>query len=415
MKLKGLNSLLHIIFRLLKLSDKKAYLSQRVANFEKQIIEHENHPFKIVDIREKGFIVKTYGLFGYVSFYHMPWKYKSVDSWRTVFPYIKGKVLFGKVYKFEKKPLLIILDGEIQQFKKPELFENTKYKGVIINKTNFGVFVDIGYHYNWRFGSLSGLLHRLNFENEKLFEKSNTGELIELEFWGYAENKQLIFGQRPELKEWFTGEIEKQIGAVLPVNVVKDNGETRYLVENKYNASLPVTKTQYPNNLTQIKRAVRKLIDGDIIHCEIIKVNRTKRSFQILWSSVPEIEGIISRDIIIESPSTANTGFKLLKNRIKIGVKENPELVGKIVKVEIIKKEDNFGRLRTKYLIENKYKGELHISNDSYIISNKEKKQIEKDLQEGEVLYCEVLSVENNLVSVKWNLKEEELIRFLRQ
>ena len=45
-------------------------------------------------------------------------------------------------------------------------------KGVIINKTNYGIFVDIGYNFNWWCGSLVGMLHKSNFENEELFEKN---------------------------------------------------------------------------------------------------------------------------------------------------------------------------------------------------------------------------------------------------
>jgi len=416
MKLIDWDTIKQRINQVLNISDKKTYLSKLIDNFEKQNIEQESHPFKITDIREKGFIVKIYGLFGFISFYHMPWKYNSNDSWKTIFPYLKGKVLFGKIFKFEKDPLSIIIDGEIPQFKKPELFENKKYKGIIVNKTNYGAFVDIGYSFKWKCGSLVGLLHKSNFENEVLFEKTNSGEIIELVFWGYNENEQLIFGKRPELKEWFTGEIERLVGEILPVNVIKsENGEVSYFVDEKYIGTLPVTKILYPDNRNHIKKAIRNLKDGDVIHCEIIKVNRTKRTLQIVWESLPEIEGIISRNISIEKPVPIRNEHKLIRNRINTGIIEKLELIGKIVKVEVIKKEDNLGRMRTKYLVENKYSGRLNISNDSYKISNKEKKQIEKNLQEGEILNCEVMNIENNLIRVKWSLKEEELIRFLRQ
>lgn len=416
MKLIDWNTVKHKINRVLNISGSETYLSKLIDNFEKQNIEKESHPFKIIDIREKGFIVKIYGLYGYISFHHMPWNYSNTDSWKIVFPYLKGKVLFGKTFKFDKEPLSIILDGEIPQFKKSELTENKKYKGIIINKTNYGVFVDIGYSLKWNCGSIVGLLHKSNFENEELFEKTIPGELIELVFWGYNENEQPIFGLSPELKEWFTGEIETLVGEILPVNVIKaENGIISYLIENKYVATLPVTKILYPDNRTQIKRAIRKLKDGDIIHCEIVKVNRTKRTLQLMWQSLPEIEGINSRNITIEKPTSIRNDHKLIRNRINTGIIEKLELIGKTVKVEVIKKEDNLGRIRIKYLVENKYWGNLNISNDSYKISNKEKKQIEKNLQEGEILNCEVMKIENNVFRIKWSLKEEELIRFLRQ
>ena len=56
----------------------------------------------------------------------------------------------------------------------------------------------------------------------------------------------------------------------------------------------------------------------------------------------------------------------------------------------------------------------MSISNENYRISNKEKKQIELNLQDGDVLNCEVLSIEKKSIRVKWNLKDEELYRFLQ-
>ena len=97
MKLTDWDTIKQLINEVLNISNKETYLSKLIDNFEKQNIEQSSHPFVITDIREQGFIVKTYGLYGYISFYHMPWMYHSDDAWRSIFPYLKGKVLFGKI------------------------------------------------------------------------------------------------------------------------------------------------------------------------------------------------------------------------------------------------------------------------------------------------------------------------------
>ena len=327
MKLIDWNNIKNSIFRLLNIPNKKTYLSKLIDNFENLKTEQESHAFKITDIREKGFIVKVHGLLGYISFYHMTWKYNNIESWKAIFPYIKGKILFGKIFKFEKESLSIFLDGDIPQFKKIKLYKNKKYKGIIIQKVNYGAFVDIGYNFKWKCGSLVGLLHKLNFENEELFEKTNPGETIELFFWGYTENEKLIFGQRSELKEWFTGEIQSLMDKTLPVNIIKpENGEKRYLVKNKHNAALPVTKIQYPDNRKQIRIAVRKLQDGDIIHCKIIDINKLNRTLYLKWDSLPEIEETISRNIATEKTGSIQNEHKLIKNRINTRTLEKIEL-----------------------------------------------------------------------------------------
>jgi ribosomal protein S1 len=281
--------------------DTETHLSKLIDNFEERNIKDESHPFKISDIHEKGFIVKIYGLFGYISFYHMPWNYNNIDSWKSIFPYIKGKILFAEIFKFEKEVLSIILDGKIPQFKNPELFENEKYQGIIIDKTKYGLFVDIGYSLRWECGSLVSLLHKSNFHDKELFEKINVGELIELFFLGYNEDEQIILGLHTESQQWFSGEIEKLIGKILPVNIIElENGRINYLIENKFAGALQVNKIIYPNNPKEVKRAIRKLKDGDTIHCEIIKVNKIRRRLQLRWESLSEIKDILSRDKVIK-------------------------------------------------------------------------------------------------------------------
>ena len=63
-----------------------------------------------------------------------------------------------------------------------------------------------------------------------------------------------------------------------------------------------------------------------------------------------------------------------VENIADTNVIEKLNLIGKTVKVEVIKKEDNLGRISNKYKIENKYSGKLILSNDNYKISTKEKK-----------------------------------------
>ena len=403
MKLVDWDKLKKQITHFLNFSDNEAYLPKLIKNLEKKSVEQEHHPFKIIDIREKGFTVKIYGLFGFISFHHMPWEYNNIDSWKAVFPFLKGKVLFGKIFKFEQEPLSIIIDGKIAQFKKPELLEGSKYNGIIIQKTAYGVFVDIGYDFEWKCGSITSLLHKSNFENDKVFEDIESGEIVELFFWGFNEKEQLILGIKPELKEWFTSEIENLIDEILPVRIIKsENGQKSYIANNKYLASLPVTKTLYPDNRNSIKTAINNLKNDDIIHCKVIKVNRQKRTIQLIWESLHEIEDIFLR----------TNEHKLIRNRIDIAILEKIELIGKTVKVKVIRKKDTFGRVQTKYLIENKHIGKMDISSESYKINKKEKKQIEEKLQDGEILECEVVKAENNFLRVKWHLNDNELINF---
>ncbi len=400
-------------------SDQKSYLSKLIDDIQKQSQENINLPFKITDIKEKGFIVKVGGLYGFISFNHMPWKYHNIVSWEAVFSFIKGKIFFCKIYRYTKEPVSVIIDGKTPQFKKPALEVNCKYKGVIINKTKSYLFIDIGYAFNWKCGSLLGVMHKSDFESPELFKKSETGNTIEIFFLGYNENEQLIFGNKTESKEWLNGSIDQLIGQILPVNISKtERGKTEFFVQNKYRATLSILKSIYQYDRMKIIRAKEKLKNGDVIHCEIIRINKTHRVLQLKWESFAEIESILSRKIIqinkqslksYEITDTRNT----IKNMVDGELVEKLNLIGRTVTVETIRKEDYFGKPHFSYLVADKYKGKLIISSESYKISNKETKQIEKQLQNGEILDCDVLGIDKKEVIVKWTLTDKELFRLL--
>jgi len=78
--------------KIFNFKEEKSYLSKLIANFEELEQKGENIPFKITGIRRKGFIIKAAGLFGFISFNHMPWKYENYNSWTAVYPLIKGKI-----------------------------------------------------------------------------------------------------------------------------------------------------------------------------------------------------------------------------------------------------------------------------------------------------------------------------------
>ncbi len=195
-------------------ADKKEYLKKLVGNLERHKDEDVNLAFKICDIREKGFLVKVAGLFGYISFNHMPWKYGTPEAWQAVFPLISGKVFFCKIYQINKDPVSILINGEIPQFRKPELIENEVYTGVVIHKATYGAFIDIGYTFRWECGSIVGLLHKSNFENLDSFNKTSVGQVIETTFWKVNEKDQLVFGNRSDLRKCQTSENFDLIGAI---------------------------------------------------------------------------------------------------------------------------------------------------------------------------------------------------------
>jgi len=420
MKLITWNTLRRNLKRLFAKPEQKSYVAKLLNNIEKLDSENKNIPFILIDIREKGFIVTVCGLRGYISFNHMPWTYYNSIAWNAVFPYLKGKLFFGKIYQIQKDPVSIMLNGEIPQFKKIELIEDRTYHGVILNKTNFGLFVDIGYSFSWECGSLIGLLHKSHFETSEHFEKIEIGKIIKMLFWGSNEKEQLIFGLEAESKEWFTNEIEQLIGKIIPVKAVKTLGNNvAYVVKDRFSATLLINKTLYPENKPKIKKAIRNIKDGEIIHCEVLSINKLKRTFLLKWETSSEIEEIFLRNMIngnlqsqkINSILSTNNA---IENNIDKEIVESLNLVGKTVSVKVVKENKSFGKTKVKYLVENKFSGSIKISNNFFTFGLKEIKHIEDILQNGEVINCKVLNVSNNTVNIQWSINNKELLRFFR-
>lgn len=395
------------------------YLTVLFEKLEKHRLEYETVSFTIMEIKEKGFKIKTGGLYGYISFYHMPWKYSTSESWRIVYPYIKEKVFYAKVFESQKNEhfISIKLNGKILQFKNPDLVIDDKYKGIITKKTNYGVFIDLGYHFDWACGSIVGMVHKSQFTDTAVFDDFEEGQIIEVFYWGINEEDQIIIGIAQELKDWITGEIKELIGDIVnvKVNVTDDEKIINFVVENMYKGLLPVKKSVYPNmSRTQIKYAISTLENEEIIQCKIIGINEKRKALDLKW--------IIEQETNSANPQKLpqERSIKKLKSHYiqqeKIEDKMNPEivdklkLIGETVNVEVLKVGEG---LQNKYIIEGKYKGKLSITNDNYRISVIEKQNIEKNLQAGDILRCEIISVEKKSIRIKWRIGDEELLRFI--
>ena len=80
-----------------KKTDTKNYLTKLVENLE--IIKSENKTiyFFITAVKEKGFQIKVGGLYGFVSFHHMPWHYNSPKYWKVISQELITRVISGVV------------------------------------------------------------------------------------------------------------------------------------------------------------------------------------------------------------------------------------------------------------------------------------------------------------------------------
>jgi ribosomal protein S1 len=272
----------------LDLKNDKDYLQDLLLNIKKAFINQENLTFRIVEPKERGFLIKVGGLFAFVSFKHFGWKYPSIEFWRNASNSIVGKFFTGKIHNVEENPISIQIDAKEQKFENPNLEKYSKYRGIILQKPNYGVFVDLGFHFNWKFGSILGLIHISTFMNESDYENCKLGDEIETVFQGLNENNQPILGDYIERGKWTNGEMEKLIGTIQKVSVlINEDEKPEFYVLGKHKATIPINKALYPNFRTTAKKYTYGLKNGEIIDCEIVKINSKKDSFVLKLTIEP--------------------------------------------------------------------------------------------------------------------------------
>lgn len=262
--------------------DKNEYLEKLVHNLKEVKNSNSTIPFTIQELKLKGFLIKTGGLFGFISFAHMPWHYNNNNNWQNVAPYLIGHRFFCSVYSIKTNPIQIIVDGKAHKFHSIDLEEGTPYNAVIVQKTSYGLFLEVGYNFEWKYGSIIGLAHQSTFFDTEEFENSKQGDTITTYFHGYTADKKILLGDTLKEREWWTGELNNFLGTIQKVTITKnDRGKNDYLIQNKYTGILTISKTIYPEKKSKIKRLVSKLNEGEVIECEIVGLNKLKKKFQL--------------------------------------------------------------------------------------------------------------------------------------
>lgn len=271
--------------------DKKEWLDKLVENLEAQSLDEVNLRFKIMGLKSKGFVIKIEGLYAFVSFYHMPWKYSDVNYWTPIAPKLIGKVFYCKVHSIKKDPLLsIVVNGEIPQFKNMELQIGERYKGIIIEKIKGGLLVETGYHFDWKCGSFVGFLHQSKFEFAKSYLSCSVGDEIEVVYQGLNEKGQLVYTQTGEVFDWKNEIPQRLVGQAVLVHVVREEIEEgtkffrKLLVNGKYNGRIVAEKNDsFFKSKNKAKSAENNLKNGEIIHCEVIGFEEKVRILLLKW------------------------------------------------------------------------------------------------------------------------------------
>lgn len=268
----------HKLFKVFRVNYTEAYQFKLLENLKEAKKQRLVLPFIIKSSNDKGFIVKMGGLLAFVDYRNMPWKYKNLKDWSVISRRLIGKRFSGEIYKISEtqKPFWININANAHKFKPKDLVPYQAYETVIIQKSRYGLFVDAGFHYNWRYGSFFGLLHINALWDRSEYEQAQEGQLISTFFRGYTKEGKLIFGSPEYQAEWITGELDAFIGTTKKITVrVNEEGRQEFFVDDIYKAKLPATKRYYPKSQAKkVKGFKADLENGDVFEGEILNIHR---------------------------------------------------------------------------------------------------------------------------------------------
>lgn len=270
------------------------YAYELLANLERVQEKEIAIPFVIESVLSYGFLVKIGGLNATISFDNMPWRYNSKGDWQVVSPHLIGKEFYGEVTNIISTniPFRIRVSAKSHVLKSKKLILYKEYKVVVISKKRYGVFIDVGYHFQWKYGSVVSLIHKSAFPDLEDYEQAQRGQVISTYFHGRGEDDKLVFGKLGLQQEWLTGELEELVGTMQKITVtVDDSGRKRLLVKNKFDATLTAYKAFYPKSyIRPIREFKRSLMPGDSFEAEIFKIG--KRRHFILRLVLESLEDI---------------------------------------------------------------------------------------------------------------------------
>ena len=322
-------------------------------------------PFEILDLKTGGFLVKTKGLFGYVPIRYMPWQYEKMENWVAIMPSLRQCVFYGYVYRTDDsedgKSKRVYVKADSLFLNKAHLKREEEYVGIVIQKIEYGVFVDIGHHFKWRCGSFVGFVHQSKFPNHETFINCEMGQVVTVNIIDNTE-KGLSFKDTK-----YVDLHEKYEGKTVPVTVYKDEKNGLELkVDDRYKAKMPLWVTLYRQDLLLVRKALQLVPNGAVVQGEVLEIKQD--------------------NTIIVKMSSQND----ILGKAELHIQELKAYCGKTVRVRIIKKGYN----EVSYLVDDKYRAFLPLNESVYRQDLKAVTRLLNNCMDGDIIDCEVTYVD---------------------
>lgn len=190
-------------------------LTKRVSLLKQIQNINEFVSFEPYEITEKGIIGKSMGIFAFIPFSYMPWRYYQLSHWNIIFNYLKSSTFKAAIIHINYKILSLKLDARNIKFESISLLKDQSYKAIILEINKDFYILDLALHFNWKYGKKIVYLKSYLVEN-KLRDLLKKGDIISVIYFGINENAEVLIGKTINQKNLILGQIPSLIKKQFP-------------------------------------------------------------------------------------------------------------------------------------------------------------------------------------------------------
>ena len=290
---------------------------------------------KIVDVKEKGLMVKVENLYAYLPFQLTPWQYPNKDYWTTIKNSLKNRVFDCKIVSAEqidKEKFKIFVDATVNKFREFQLQKDVKLKGIVLKVTENGCFIDVGGHFAWKYGAIMGFLNKSKNYSDTAAENYKEGQAIDVYFWGKSMRGTDFVNKK------FYDICKEYVGSRASLQICKVGVVFKIFVEGKFDAFCADKVTEH---------IVSQLKDEEMMECEIVAYDAQKgfavkhiyhdNVEQLNWMSFVLEKYIGRTDLVQNDVKYKGIIIKKLNNGVFVDIGghfdwEHGSIIGKISK-----------------------------------------------------------------------------------
>lgn len=270
-------------------------LSIEFKKYEKAFINNEEVSFTVKKILSKGVMIQIGSFSSYVHrfFFFNSILNDDIPYWKVVSPHLIGKTFKGKIAFLNRDNFYIKIDSENKPFESIPLDFNTLYKSIVVlgRRRKKFIFIDIGFHFNYRYGIHICFVHSSYVSDEEKFNQLESGDIYNVYFQGRSNTGEIFLSDSNhvfsldsnEPKDFFYArkqatflKSERDLENDSIINLffeLKEKDETIKIIS-------PIIRKYYNRNVIKnLKSYFEDVERGSEFCCKIVGIDKRNRAY----------------------------------------------------------------------------------------------------------------------------------------